>query len=82
MDKKVIQANLILAKCRHSKAPFGIRIEQREDNIWYCKWAFIISEKKASSEGYTNNKISGKVDFGDDYPGCPHCGGNGWAKCG
>lgn len=82
MDKKVIQANVIMSKCRHSKAPFGIRIEQREDTVWYCTWAFKISEKKASGEGYMNNKISGQVEFDSGYPGCPHCGGNGWVKCG
>ncbi len=69
------EASVVMAKCRHTKGLFGIRIERRTDDVWYCTWAFKLSEKKAANEGYMNNKISGKISFDEEYPGCPYCGG-------
>ena len=45
MGKNVKEASVVMAKCRKSKMPFGIRIEKRMDNVWYCNWAFKLSEK-------------------------------------
>lgn len=82
MRSDVKEANVVLAKCRKSKKMYGIRIERRTDNVWYCTWAFPISEKGASNEGYDNVMISGRVDTDAEYPGCPYCGGTGWVSCG
>jgi len=81
MRDDIREANVVMAKCKHSNSPYGIRIERR-GSVWYCTWAFKISEKKASNEGYTNNRISGEVDFDEEYPGCPYCGRNKWVICG
>lgn len=81
MGKNVKEASVVMAKCRKSKMPFGIRIEKRMDNVWYCNWAFKLSEKAALNEGYDNVMISGKVDIDDEYPGCPYCSTGGWFTC-
>lgn len=82
MREDVREANVVLAKCRNSHRTFGIRIERRLDNVWYCTWAFPISEIGASNEGYGSAMISGRVDLDPEYPGCPYCGSRGWVSCG
>lgn len=81
MRKDVIEANVVMAKCKNSYKPFGIRIEKRKDNIWHCTWAFKLSEKAGSKEGYENNTISGQFHIEPEYPGCPDCGSLGWINC-
>lgn len=81
MREDVRQASVVLAKCRKSHRTYGIRIERRTDNVWYCTWAFPITEKEASNEGYGNTMISGKVAVDPNYPGCPYCGGHVWVNC-
>ena len=44
MREDVREANVVLAKCRKSHRMYGIRIERRMNNVWYCTWAFPISE--------------------------------------
>lgn len=38
MREDVREANVVMAKCKLSKSPFGIRIEKRTNNVWYCAW--------------------------------------------
>lgn len=82
MSDIIREANVVMSKCRKSHRTYGIRIERRNNNIWYCTWAFPLSEKGASNEGYGNTMISGVVDTDPEYPGCPYCGGPGWVSCG
>ncbi|TGX96150.1 hypothetical protein E5357_17165 [Hominisplanchenecus murintestinalis] len=82
MREDVLEASVVMAKCRTSHQPYGIRIEKRRNNTWYCTWAFKLSEKSAGNEGYGSTMISGRVDVDPEYPGCPYCGGNGWVSCG
>ena len=82
MKEKINQATVIMAKCKRSARPFGIRMEKRQDGTWYCTWAFKLSERAASHEGYDETLISGKVDLDDEYPGCPYCEAGGWFSCG
>lgn len=82
MREDVIEAIVVMAKCRNSYRSYGIRTEKRKNNTWYCTWAFPIDEKSAKNEGYGNTMISGRVEFDPGYPGCPYCGGSGWVSCG
>lgn len=82
MREDIREANVIIAKCRHSKMPFGIRIERRPDAVWYCNWAFPITERGASNEGYGDTMISGQMALDEDYPGCPYCRADAWFSCG
>jgi len=81
MEKKVEQATVVMAKCQKSKQPFGIRVEQRQDSVWHCTWAFKLSERAAANEGYGDTLVSGRVELDDEYPGCPYCGATGWVVC-
>ena len=71
MRADVREANVVMAKCKSAKRPFGIRIEKRTNNVWYCTWAFKLSEQAGSNEGYGSAMISGRVDVDPEYPGCP-----------
>lgn len=82
MKEKVKEANVILARDMKSHRMFGIRVEKRRDNVWYCTWAFPITETHASNEGYGSTMISGKVKYDSKYPGCPYCGRKSWVECG
>ena len=83
MGSDVIEANVVMARCRKSCRTFGIRVERRKDNVWYCTWAFPLSEKSGAKEGYDNVSISGRVELTLEYPGCPYCGdGDGCVSCG
>lgn len=82
MKETLNQATVVMAKCKRTRQPFGIRMEQRLEGIWYCTWAFKLSEKVAANEGYNGTLVSGRVDFDAEYPGCPYCGSTGWFSCG
>ncbi len=82
MREDVREASVVMAKCKRAKKSYGIRMERRADNVWYCTWAFPLTEKAGSNEGYGNTMISGRVDIDPEYPGCPYCGDFGWISCG
>ena len=82
MKKNLIEANVVLAKCSTFPKTYGIRIERRMDKIWYCTWAFPLSEKTANNEGFESTMISGRVEYDPEYPGCPFCGTSDWVSCG
>jgi hypothetical protein len=74
-----LNATVVLARCSKTKKCFGIRVEQRGKD-WIRTWAFPIDEYKAKHEGFDKNKVNlSGVD--KDYPGCPHCGNEGFGKC-
>lgn len=74
-----VEAKVILQKCTKNNT-FGVRI-QKMNGDWYRTWAFKISEKKAGSEGYDKEQISGSLISTDEYPGCPYCGDTGFILC-
>lgn len=74
-------AAVLMAKCGRSKQPYGVTIEKDAQGVWHCVWAFRISEKAASSEGYDETKVTGQIVVDAEYPGCPYCGARGWFSC-
>ena len=82
MIETMNQATVVMAKCRRTKQPYGIRLEQKSDGVWYCTWAFKLSERAAAREGYGALRISGRFDVDIEYNGCPYCGARGWLNCG
>lgn len=72
---------IVMGRCRHSKAGFGIRFESQGAGRWVADWAFAVKERSARKEGYDRGQIAGSFDFGPKYPGCPHCGAGGCFKC-
>lgn len=76
-----MEATVIIAKCKVSKEGFGIRA-QKKGSTWLFTWAFKLSEKAAFNEGYDKTKVSGSIQLGSEYPGCPHCGAQGFYQCG
>ena len=77
----LINAKVILARCSENRKCFGIRIEQ-QGRDWVRTWAFPIDERKAKREGFDANTVTGSMNALDGYPGCPHCGANGFIQCG
>lgn len=75
-DMMVVQAT-----CYRSRKPWGITIEKKGSECEF-QWAFKISEEKIRHEGFDKNSFHGRVVFGPDYPGCPHCGAGGFYQCG
>lgn len=73
---------IVLARCAHSKQPFGIRFEEVERGRWAGNWAFAIKEQVAKREGYDRGTISGVISFAHEYPNCPYCHAVGIFKCG
>lgn len=82
MERNKREATVIIAKCKQSKRPFGIRVEKMSDGVWHCNWTFKIDEKAASHEGYGDTLVSGRMTLDPEYPGCPYCGSMGWFSCG
>ncbi len=75
------EAVVVMARCSRSKQPFAITMERKSDGAWHCLWAFRLSEKAARAEGYSNEKVSGRMATDPEYPGCPYCGAGGWFSC-
>lgn len=64
---------IVLAKCSKCNKLYGIRVQQIDRFKWEYTWAFPISEKNASIEGYDKTKVEGKIIVKDSFPGCPYC---------
>ena len=76
------EATVVVARCRKTKEPFGIRIEKKDDGAWHCTWAFKTTDKLLSRESYEENvEVSGQILLDPEYPGCPYCGAAGWCNC-
>ena len=74
------EATVIMATCQKSKNTFGIRAE-KISNAWHFTWAFPMSKKAASREGYDSTTVNGQVLVDSEYPGCPDCNGHGFIHC-
>ena len=72
---------ILLARCRHSKTSFGIRLEEKRPAEWGADWAFPIQERSAAREGYDRTHIAGSFTVDPAYPGCSHCEAKGYFKC-
>ena len=76
----IVNANIILAKCRTEKELYAMRVEERGGD-WVRTWAFRIKEEMARREGFDKVRINGSFDKDAGYPGCPYCGGFGFIVC-
>ena len=81
MEENRREATVVAGKCANAGKTFGIRME-KTDGVWHCTWAFKISDTAARNEGYDSERVSGKIDVNEEYPGCPYCGTKGWFSCG
>jgi hypothetical protein len=72
---------IVMARCRHSRQPYGIRFEETARGQWSANWAFALKETAARREGYDRTEIVGALFFGPAYPGCPYCHAARAFKC-
>ena len=77
-----MDAKVLIFKCTRVNQPIGVRVQRMEDRDWWRTWAFKISSQIASNEGYDQNQIQGNLYATEEYPGCPHCGTDGFVQCG
>ena len=77
----LVNAQIIIVKCKSSKKLFGARIEEQKDKSWIMNWAFPINEKIAQNEGFDKNKINADIYIDTAYPGCPDCGAKNIVCC-
>ena len=75
------EAVVLIAKCGENHKTYGMRLEKIGCDQWLTTWAFPIKESSAKREGYDKVQVKGDIAFGDDYPGCPYCGGHGLTLC-
>ena len=76
-----MNVRIVLSRCRHSRKPFGVRMEEMQRNVWSANWAFGLTEGTAKREGYGKSEIAGSFGIADNYPGCPTCQDTGLLKC-
>jgi hypothetical protein len=75
------EATVIMATCQKHKSIFGIRAEKKEE-AWRFTWAFPLDRKAAEREGYDSTTVNGIIEMDAEYPGCPHCKGDSFVRCG
>lgn len=77
----LVNANVILAKCKGSDKLYGMRVQEK-DGDWIRTWAFRIKEEMARQEGFDKVEINGSFSRTAEYPGCPYCGATNFIVCG
>ena len=77
----IVEASVIVMKCLLTKNLSGVHVQKMENGDWYRTWAFLLKEKTANREGYSQTQIHGSLRKTDDYPDCPHCGSKGFYLC-
>lgn len=75
------EAVIVLAKCGRFHKIYGMRAEKISRDHWMITWAFPIKESSAKREGYDKTTIKGQIEFSEEYPGCPYCGGHHLTLC-
>ena len=73
---------IVAARCGQTAKGFGVRFERSGEVRWSATWAFALNERAASREGYDRSEISGTIELGPSYPGCPHCAKSAIVRCG
>jgi hypothetical protein len=73
---------IVCARCSEAADLFGIRFERSGEVRWSATWAFPLKESAARREGYDRSEISGTIQLGPSYPGCPHCADAAIVRCG
>lgn len=77
----LVNAQVILVKCKTSKKLFGARIEEMQNKSWLMNWAFPISDDIAQNEGFDKTTLTADVYIAEEYPGCPTCGAGNIVRC-
>lgn len=77
-----MEATVILARCPDTGELYGMRTERMPDGDWRRNWAFRVSARQASAEGYDKTQIRGSLHCEAGYPGCPYCGASALVQCG
>ncbi len=78
----LVNAQIVLMRCKTNKKLSGIRIEQTENGSWKMNWAFPINEEIARNEGFDKTNLTADIYIDNEYPGCPICGAKGFVRCG
>ena len=73
-------AFVITAICSRNKEMFGITVDKKS-NGHSLIWAFPLTKKQASNEGFVSTSIFGNIETDVNYPGCPHCGSKQFYVC-
>lgn len=81
MEEKSNNVVIVAAQCSKTKEYYGMRFEEASPNSWVVDWAFPLKQKTAMHEGYLENKIQGRFNFTEDFPGCPYCAANAYFLC-
>ena len=66
------QAFVITAICSRNKEMYGITVDKVASG-YSLIWAFPLTKKQATNEGFEATTLSGNIDVDVNYPGCPHC---------
>jgi hypothetical protein len=72
---------IVIAVCSKTGGINGIRFEEIKDKHWACDWAFRITPKSASKEGYDKVRVSGLITIAESYPGCRYCEADQLLQC-
>ena len=78
----IVNAQVILIRCKLTKLLYGARIQQKKGNEWEMTWSFPIDNNRAKNEGFDKATINADCYAADEYPGCPNCGAMGYVLCG
>lgn len=78
----LVNAQIILARCKNTKRLFGARIEEQSDKSWIMNWAFPIKDEVAKDEGFDKSKLTADIYIANEYPGCPDCKAKNVVSCG
>lgn len=73
-------AFVIIATCSRRNRKYGITIDKTSKG-YSLIWAFPLTKKQASNEGFESNSVSGNIETDKNYPGCPHCGSKQFYVC-
>ena len=76
----MFNAAVIPARC-NNRSLYGMTVEESPSCDWVRVWAFPMTERQMSHEGYGNASIQGSLDATEAYPGCPYCKGKGFVEC-
>lgn len=75
------RADVVVSRCARTNQHYGMRVEE-QSALWVVTWAFPMSPSSAARQRQQGAAIEGGISCAGSFPGCPHCGAQGFVRCG
>lgn len=76
-----VDSAFVVARCSRTGQFFAICFNEISSGAWRAVRSFTLEDKASQKESSDSMAISGSIDVGSSYPGCPYCKAKSFFRC-